>query len=490
MARSGSLAALEQRLAAQRREEDRLARERRQRERDQERVRQQEHLASRQQEAEEQTAAVEERMKALGEVLTGVLSQRPLTFERLLSTPRISAFDPGPLGPALPAPDWEDFAPVPAAGLGRLLGAGARQARQLTDAQARFEAARAEHQRQEAERRRALAVAKAKYDRKVTEERARAAARNSYVTSRQSAFAAGNPEAVDWFVGCVLRVAPYPDGFPREYQVAYDPGNRDVTVDLEFPSRSVVPAVRAYRYVKARDAVEPVPRQESEITQAHERLVACVALRALHEIFCAIPAELVQVVTLTGWVSSVDRATGARVRSRLLAMRAERPVFDALVLDAVDPIACLDHLNTPPALAFGVAFGGLEGIHQRAEGRQVQAGLLKQGRQLGGAELAGRAVSPVLRGLGPGVVEQPELLVAVLVWSGNHDQEAGARTRRAASRLAMMATRCSSIRGSSFSSRSANRPAMPPNSLASASIRCCQRRIASSRSPHCSTVRA
>ena len=346
MARSGSLAAWEQRLAAQRRDEDRLARERRQRERDSERVRQQEHLASRQCEAEEQTAAVEERMKALGEVLTSVLAQRPLTFERLLATPRIPQFDPGPLGSALPAPDPDDFAAAPATGLSRFLGAGARQARQVAEARARFEAAQAEHRRLEAERRQALAVAKARYDRKVTEERAKAAARNAYVTSRQSAFAAGDPEAVQWFAGCVLRVSRYPDGFPREYQVAYDPENRDVTVDLEFPPRSVVPAVRAYRYVKARDAVEPVPRQESEITHSHERLVACVALRALHEIFGAIPAELLDAVALTAWVSSVDRATGAPVRPRLLALRAERPVFDALVLDAVDPIACLDRLNT------------------------------------------------------------------------------------------------------------------------------------------------
>ena len=347
MARSGSLAALEQRLAAQRREDDRLARERRQRERDSERVRQQEHLASCQQQGEEQTAAVEERMKELGEVLTSVLPLRPLTFERLLSTPRVAGFEPGPLGAALPAPDWDAFAPAPVAGLGRLLGASARQARQVTEAQARFETARAEHQRQEAERRRALAIAKAKYDRKVTEERAKAAARNSYVTSRQSAFAAGDPEAVEWFVGCVLRVSPYPDGFPREYQVAYDRDTRDVTVDLELPARSMVPAVRGYRYVKARDAVEPVPRQESEITQAHERLVACVALRALHEIFSALPAELVQAVALTGWVGSVDRATGAPMHPRLLTMRAERAAFGTLTLDAVDPIACLAHLTTP-----------------------------------------------------------------------------------------------------------------------------------------------
>ena len=71
-----------------------------------------------------------------------------------------------------------------------------------------------------------------------------------------------------------------------------------------------MPAVRSYRYVKARDAVEPVPRPENEITQAHERLVANVALRALHELFTAFPPNLVQSVALTGWVSTIDRATG------------------------------------------------------------------------------------------------------------------------------------------------------------------------------------
>ena len=346
MARSGSLAAWEQRLAAQRREEDRLAREKRQRDREQERLRQQENLESRLREAEEQTAAVEERMKALAEVLTSVLPLQPLSFDRLLVTPRVPEFDPGSLGPAPPAPDWDDFAPAAPGGLGRFLGAGARRAR-LAEAQARFEAAQAEHRHQEAERRRALAVAKAKYDRKVTEERANAAARNAYVTSRQSAFAAGDAEAVQWFVGCVLRASRYPEGFPREYQVAYDPRARHVAVDVELPPRSVVPPVRAYRYVKARDAIEPVPRQESEISQAHERLVCCVALRVLHEIFGATPPEVVRAVALTGWVSTVDRATGQPARPVLVSFSAGRSAFGDLVLDAVDPVTCLAHLTSP-----------------------------------------------------------------------------------------------------------------------------------------------
>ncbi len=345
MARSGSLAALEQRLAAQRRDDERLARERRQRDKDQERVRQQDHLESQQRAAEEKTVEVQQRMKVLDEVLTSVLPLRPLSFGQLMAAPRTPDFEPGPLGPALPAPDWNDFAPVPPAGLGRLVGALARQARQVAEARTRFEAAQADHARQESERRQALAAAKARYDRKVTEERAKAVARNAYVTGRQAAFAAGDAEAVQWFAGCVLRASKYPDGFPREHQVTYRPEHRDVAVDFELPPRRVVPSARAYRYVKARDVIEPLPRQESEITQCYERLVSCVALRTLHEIFSATPPGVVRAVAFTGLVSTVDRATGKPLRPELLNVSAERSVFNDLVLATVDPAACLARLN-------------------------------------------------------------------------------------------------------------------------------------------------
>jgi restriction system protein len=351
MARSGSLAAWEQRLANQRREDDRQAREKRQRDRDAERVSQQEHLTSQQQAAEDKTAEAQAQLKALGEVLSSVLPLRPITFERLLASPKTPDFDPGPLAVAPPAPEWNDYAPAPVTGLARIfIGRQARQAAEA--ARARFDAAVAGHQRQEAERRRALAAAKATYDRRVTEERAKAAARNAYVTSRRPAFAAGDPEAVQWFAGNVLRANRYPDGFPREYQVTYDPPARCLTVDLELPPRAVIPAVRSYRYVKTRDAIEPIPRAETEVTQAHERLVACVALRALHETFAALPADLVHSVALTGWVNTIDRATGAPSRPRLLDLRATRPVFASLVLDAVDPAACVARLagHAPPAL--------------------------------------------------------------------------------------------------------------------------------------------
>jgi restriction system protein len=344
MPRSASLADRERRLAAHR-DDERLTRQRRQQEKDEEKTRQQEHLGSQQRAADEQTAAVQEQIKSLDEALTSALPLPPLSFDRLMVIPRTPALDPGALGAAVPGPEWSDFAPVRPGVLKRLLGGAARYRRQTAQAQDRFAAAQAEHRERETQRQRALAVAKARYHGKLSEERARAAARNAYVARRQSEIAAGDAQAVEWFARCVLKASRYPDGFPSDYQVAYDPHEHRVAVDFELPPQRVVPPVRGYRYVKARDVIEPLPRPEPEIRSRYERLIAAVALRTLHEIFSATAPEVVRAVSFTGYVSTTDRATGKPLRPRLLSLSAERPVFEDLVLADVDPQACVAGLG-------------------------------------------------------------------------------------------------------------------------------------------------
>src|ERR1700733_15403235 len=98
MARSGSLSDLERLLVTQRREDERLNREQRKLDQEQEKARQLEQLESRQREADEASASVQEQVRVLDEVLTGILPRPALTFERLLSVPKVPPFDPGELG--------------------------------------------------------------------------------------------------------------------------------------------------------------------------------------------------------------------------------------------------------------------------------------------------------------------------------------------------------------------------------------------------------
>lgn len=353
MARSGSLPEWERHRTAQRQEDNRLAREQARQASEREKARQQEHCDLQEQAAGERTAELERQIRTLDEVLTSVLPLPPFSFTRLMASPRTARFDPGPLSLAVPAPDWNHFAPAEPRGLHRFLGGTARYRRQMAQARTIFAAAQAEHWQQESERQQALAVAKARYHEKVTQERARAKARNAYITGLQSAFAAGDPESVEWFVGRILDASRYPDGFPHEHQVAYRTEDRGVVVEFELPPRHVIPPIRAYRYVKTRDVVEPAPRPQNEIEQRYKRFISCVALRTLHEIFSATPPEVIETIAFSGFVTTIDGATGKPAHPHTLSVSAERSVFDDLVLAAVEPTACLTHLNAQHPTAPG-----------------------------------------------------------------------------------------------------------------------------------------
>jgi restriction system protein len=345
MARNGGRSQWERQQAALRREIERQQREEARLAKEREKARQQQHTEAQQHTAEAKTVAVEQQVKVLDEILTGILSLPVLTFDALKVTQALPRFDPGPMGVAERSPDWGEYAVPEPGALSRLFGGAAKHERQLAEAQTRFEAAMSAHRQREANRERALSEARAGYERMVADIRAKAAADNASIEARKAAFASGDPEAVEWFVSRVLDASWYPQGFPRQYQVAYRPENRDVVVEFELPPQKVVPAVRGYRYIKTRDAIDPLPRPTTEIKQRYARLIASVALRNLHEIFAAVPGDVVEAVVFNGRVSTTDKATGKPARPHLLSVEAERTTFEDLVLAAVEPAACLKRLN-------------------------------------------------------------------------------------------------------------------------------------------------
>lgn len=342
---SGSRSQWEREMAAQRREADRRAREQARLAKEQEKARQEQHIRDQLAAVERRSADVERQIKALDDVLTSVLHLPVLTFDRLKVAPILPRFDPGQLGTAAVAPRWEEYVPPAPGGLSRLFGGATRYDRQTAEARTRFDAATADYHEREAQRQRALSAAKAAHERTVADLRAKAASQNGEVEARRAAFTSGDHNAVEWFVSRVLSGSRYPDRFPRRYQVAYRPENRDVVVEFELPSQQVIPVVRGYRYIKARDAIDPVARPTTEVKQRYARLIACIALRTLHEVFASTPGDVVEAVVFNGRVSTIDRATGKPDRPHLLSVEAERTVFEDLVLASVEPAACLKRLN-------------------------------------------------------------------------------------------------------------------------------------------------
>ncbi|MEW2354894.1 restriction endonuclease [Spirillospora sp. NPDC029432] len=343
--RGGGRSEWERRQAAMRREAERAERERVRQEKEAEKRRKEQHITAQQELAEHKTTEIDQRVGQLGSILADALSKKPLRVDDLLVTPRLPSFSPGRLALAEPAPEWDDYSPAPPGRVGRLLGGANRYEQARADAQRRYEQDLAAHGQRESQRLGALDRARAEHTGRVQALKARAEAANAELGRRRAGLDAGEVEAVEWFVDQVLQASRYPDDFPRRVQIAYRPENRDVVVDFEFPPNTTVPSVRGYKYVKTRDAIDPLPRPVAETKKWYAQLIAQITLRSLHEIFGATPPAVVEAVVFNGRLTTVDRATGKTVRLHLLSVEAERGVFEDLVLAKVDPAACLKRLN-------------------------------------------------------------------------------------------------------------------------------------------------
>ncbi len=292
-------------------------------------------------EAEEMSRTLQDRVTELDGVLTAGIRTGPLiTFRSLKRQETYPPFDAGPLGEPLPLPLWEQFALDPPSGFRRRVGS-TRYAREEHEARAAFDGARRRHAAAEMRRHEQLAERQEAHRAASAEAISQAREYNESIDQFARDFQAGDSESIARFCTLVLDSSAYPDGFPHQTRVIYRPEPREVVVEWGLPPQSVIPVERGYKYVAARDAIDPVDRPEREIKERYASLIARVTLRTIHEVLVSTPASMVDAVTFYGYVSATDPGTGQPARPLLLNVTAPRAKFETFVLAALDPIACL-----------------------------------------------------------------------------------------------------------------------------------------------------
>ncbi|TDD28635.1 restriction endonuclease [Kribbella turkmenica] len=296
-------------------------------------------------EAAQRTAAVVERVRALGNVLADALAVEVCGTD-LQTLKRAGRRAPPTVSPAdlepHPGPVWAAFVPHPP-GRFRWWGAERRYARRLAAAEDRFAEAIERHRAFEENRRERVARAlrdQAEQQRRLDEATAQQHAR---IDAYQRAVEGRDRAAVSkYFQKSLDRVAE-PLDFPRRRRVGYVPESTLLAVEWELPGVDVVPREASYVYDRSQDVVTAVPRPSQEVRLMYQQLVAQLALRALHLVFGSDRYGVVDTVVFNGMVEAVDLPTGRTVRPCLITLRATREQFQTLVLDQLDPVACVRH---------------------------------------------------------------------------------------------------------------------------------------------------
>lgn len=313
---------------------------------------------AKQQHVESRLAHVEGLNADLGEavgMLEGLLAvalsrDASVDFEDIKETPTLLEFDPGGVGQPLPKPHRRDQSPSPLSPFERLKPG--RKERHEAAVREQLAASEAEYRREvelweldEAHRVRALDEARREHDRMRDEVTQRVAAQNREVDDLRARLQQGEPEAIALHCALVLDSSPYPEAFPKRHRIAFVPESRQVVVEYELPPVSIVPNVKGYRYVRARDAIEESTRPQSQSRSLYTQVVAQIALRTLYELFQGDRLDNLETIVLNCYVDTTDPATGRPTRRHLVTVRAAKEMFNGLDLENVEPLHCLRHLN-------------------------------------------------------------------------------------------------------------------------------------------------
>lgn len=325
-------------------EQARRAMERAQASEQKERRRQ--YLESRQAEADALNAELAARVETLETLLQQTLDVDDfLDFDELKQQPILPPLRTADLERA----EAEPVLVIPQApsGVSKLRpGARARYEQTVAELQAGHRRQLDEYKLREQGRRAELARVRADHEAEIARINAEAAKQHEEVEAFRARFAAGDAAAIVEYFSLVLDRSSYPEGFPQQHRMAFVPESRQLVVEYELPTvESAVPAIKQYRYVRARDAADESARPASQIKTLYASVVAQVVLRTLHELFEADRTAKLETIVFNAFVHTVDPATGKPVSPHLVTLRTSRDSFLQLDLRNVEPLACLKGLN-------------------------------------------------------------------------------------------------------------------------------------------------
>ena len=201
--------------------------------------------------------------------------------------------------------------------------------------------AREKWQAAEQQRKDKLADAKAIYQYECTERERDAADTNERLQQFKDALDAGDPNAINDYVGVVLGNSAYPEAFDVSHEYHFDAELGELTVAATVPPPAAVPNVKAYKYVAASDEIRETACTQKEQRDRYNAAIAAVAIRTFHEVFESDRQGRIKTISLTVQTETNNPATGLIDRFPFVAAAADREEFMQYDLRHVDPAETL-----------------------------------------------------------------------------------------------------------------------------------------------------
>lgn len=141
----------------------------------------------------------------------------------------------------------------------------------------------------------------------------------------------------------VLNNSNYPESFPKNFELDYNPETKILVIEYSLPSIDQLPTIAEVKLVKGE--VKEYPLSDVQSQKLFDATMYKITLRTIHEIFESDIANAIDAVSFNGWVNAVNKANGKRENNCILTIQVNKEEFMKIDLRHVDPKTCFKNLK-------------------------------------------------------------------------------------------------------------------------------------------------
>ncbi len=168
---------------------------------------------------------------------------------------------------------------------------------------------------------------------------------NAKIDQIRELYLAKNNDSIIEYCEMVLNNSQYPDSFPKNFELEYNPDNKILIVEYELPSIDCFPNVKEIKYIASKNELKEYYIAESQLNKMFDEAMYKITLRSIHELFEADVVNAIDAVSFNGWVKAINKATGKEEDNCILSLQVKKNEFLKIDLEKIDPKTCFKNLK-------------------------------------------------------------------------------------------------------------------------------------------------
>lgn len=169
--------------------------------------------------------------------------------------------------------------------------------------------------------------------------------KNDAIESQKTLYLAGESESIVEYCDMVLSNSEYPDYFPQEFDIDYNPINKTLIVEYVLPDISDMPTLKEVKYIATKDEYKESFITDAAVRKIYDKLLYDITLRSIHELFEADAINAIDSLVFNGWVNTINKATGKQENICILSVQTSKEEFIDINLKMVDAKTCFKNLK-------------------------------------------------------------------------------------------------------------------------------------------------